>query len=68
MHTYLHITQEDAEKMLETNNFTGAQVVPLPDMSTAMINQDKAIIARTPKKLEQWVPKLTMEIYLQDQQ
>ena len=54
--------------MLDTNESTGAQVVPLPNMSRTETKQHKTIIELTARQLDQWVPKLTMEIYLQYQQ
>ena len=53
---------------LELNNFAGAQVAPLSEMSSKMIRQNKKIITLKYKQMDQWVSKLTMESYLQQQQ
>ena len=54
--------------MLEINDFTEVHVTPIIYMSNMMIKQDNTITILTTKQLEQWFPKLTMEIYPQVQQ
>ena len=53
MRTYLQLTQDEAKIMLETNKFSGAQVAPLPDMSSTATKQDNTIIELTSKQLDQ---------------
>ena len=54
--------------MLEKNKFTGLQVALLPYMSSVMLEQEKETITLTTYKMDQCIPKLTMEIYLKYQQ
>ena len=62
------ISHEQKKYMLEKNKFTGLQVALLPYMSSVMLKQEKETITLTTDKMDQCIPKLTMDIYLQYQQ
>ena len=51
--SHLQLTKDEAKNMLETNKFSGAQVAPLPDISSTTMKKESTTIDLTSKQLDQ---------------